>query len=91
LGSVRTCRSPIPKAEAPAEAKRWLQTLTEAEVGPALAALDRGTLRPIVTAEGLKPGEAPVRPRTSAHDRLLQTTVDLANAGGRELTEPGNC
>jgi CHAT domain-containing protein len=53
---------PMPKAEALAEAKRWLRSLTEVEVG---AVLDRGPPRPLVTTDGSKPAESPARPRPS--------------------------
>jgi CHAT domain-containing protein len=59
----RDLSKPMPKAEALAEAKHWLRSLTEAEVGPALAELDRGSLRPIVTTEGSRPGEPSPRPK----------------------------
>jgi CHAT domain-containing protein len=64
LGERSDLPKPMPKAEALAEAKQWLRSLTDAEVGPALAALDRGSLRPLVTAEGSKPA-APPRPSGS--------------------------
>jgi CHAT domain-containing protein/Tfp pilus assembly protein PilF len=65
LGKRSELSKPMPKAEALAEAKQWLRSLTEAEVGPALAALDRGSLRPIVTAEGSKPPDSPAPPQPS--------------------------
>jgi CHAT domain-containing protein len=65
LGRRPGLSRPLPKAEALAEAKRWLQGLTADEVGPALEALDRGPLRPLATAAGSAPGAAAARPRPS--------------------------
>jgi CHAT domain-containing protein len=42
----------LPKAAALDEAKRWLRELTVDEVGSELAALDRGTVRPLAKADG---------------------------------------
>jgi CHAT domain-containing protein/tetratricopeptide (TPR) repeat protein len=69
LGKRSDLSKPMPKAEALAEAKHWLRSLTEAEVGPALEALDRGSVRPLVTAEGSKPAtpSRPSGPRPFAH------------------------
>jgi tetratricopeptide (TPR) repeat protein len=65
LGKRSDLSKPMPKAEALAEAKNWLRNLTEAEVGPALAVLDRGSLRPLVTAEESKPAKPSARRRPS--------------------------
>jgi CHAT domain-containing protein/Tfp pilus assembly protein PilF len=64
LGKRADLSKPMPKAEALAEAKQWLRRLTEAEVGPALEALERGEKRLLLTAKGSKPAEsfAPSRP-----------------------------
>jgi CHAT domain-containing protein/Tfp pilus assembly protein PilF len=70
LGKRSDLAKPMPKAEALAEAKNWLRSLTEAEVGPALAVLDmnRGVNRPLVTAEGSKPAApSPSGPRPFEH------------------------
>jgi hypothetical protein len=61
LGKRSELSKPMPTAEALAEAKRWLRSLTEADLGPALEALDRGSVRPLVTADESKPA-APSRP-----------------------------
>jgi tetratricopeptide (TPR) repeat protein len=53
LGKREGLESPMPKAEALAEAKRWLRGAGRAEVGAALAALPRGT---IVRREAVKAG-----------------------------------
>ena len=52
LGTRAGLKSPMPKAEALAEAKAWLRELTVDEVGSELAALDRGTVRPLAKADG---------------------------------------
>jgi hypothetical protein len=64
LGQRPGLSRPLPKAEALAEAKGWLRGLSAEEVGTELEALDRGAVRPLVTAGGSKPVEAP-RPRPS--------------------------
>jgi hypothetical protein len=48
LGKRSGLSQPLPKAEALDEAKRWLRELTVDEAGTELAALDRGTVRPLV-------------------------------------------
>jgi CHAT domain-containing protein len=58
----------LPKAEA----KRWPPGLTADEVGPALEALDRGPMRPLVTAgppaaNAPSPGPRPPGPRPYEH------------------------
>jgi CHAT domain-containing protein len=53
----------MPKAEALDEAKRWLRGLTVEEVGGELAALDRGTVRPLAQAEGPAPRAVTSAPR----------------------------
>ena len=47
--------SPLNLPEALDEAKRWLRGLTAEEVGGALAALDRGPVRPLAQVEGPAP------------------------------------
>jgi CHAT domain-containing protein len=64
LGKRPGLEKPLPKAEALAEAKRWLRGLSAEEAGTELEALDRGAVRPLATAGGSKPAEAP-RPRPS--------------------------
>ena len=44
LGKRAGLKSPLPKAEALAEAKAWLRSAGPEEVGAALAALPRGTI-----------------------------------------------
>ena len=51
LGKREGLKAPMPKAEALAEAKRWLRGAGPAEVGAALAALPRGE---IVRREAVK-------------------------------------
>src|SRR5262249_38968343 len=58
LGRRAGLSQPLPKAEALDEAKRWLRELTMEEVGPELAALDRGTVRPLAQADGPTPRAA---------------------------------
>jgi CHAT domain-containing protein len=53
LGKREGLKSPMPKAEALAEAKRWLRGAGRSEVGAALAALPRGT---IVRREAVRTG-----------------------------------
>jgi tetratricopeptide (TPR) repeat protein len=53
LGKREGLKAPMPKAEALAEAKRWLRGADRAEAGAALAALPRGT---IVRREAAKAG-----------------------------------
>jgi CHAT domain-containing protein len=48
LGKRPGLGKPMPKAEALDEAKRWLRDLTADEAGSERAALDRGTVRPLV-------------------------------------------
>jgi len=55
---------PLPKARALQEAKEWLRELTLEEVSPALAALQRGAVRPLATSPGGGSGPGP-RPGSS--------------------------
>jgi CHAT domain-containing protein len=66
LGKRPGLSQPMAKAEALAEAKRWLRGLSAEEAGTALEALDRGAVRPLATAGASKPVEAP-GPRPYAH------------------------
>ena len=50
------------KAEALREAKQWLQTLSDADAESEITALERGTVRPLVTASGPKPATAASEP-----------------------------
>ena len=50
LGRRPGLSKPMPKSEALHEAKTWLRSLKEEQVGPALEALERGGPRPLVTA-----------------------------------------
>src|SRR5262249_18627506 len=61
LGKRSDLSQPLPKAEALAEAKRWLRELSEGEVGPALEALPRGEVGPIATA-GAAPRQGAASP-----------------------------
>ena len=55
----------MPKAEALAEAKRWLRELTTDEAGAASSTPDRGVTRPLVTPSQSEPGGSlPAGPRT---------------------------
>jgi hypothetical protein len=64
LGKRSGLSQPLPKAEALDEAKRWLRELTVDETGTELAALDRGTVRPLVDeAEGPAPRAASSSPQ----------------------------
>jgi CHAT domain-containing protein len=56
----------MPKAAALDEAKRWLRNLTVAEVGRELAALERGTIRPLAPDSSGGTGPAS-RPASSSH------------------------
>jgi CHAT domain-containing protein len=59
LGKRPGLSTPFPKAAALDEAKRWLRNLTADEAGTALAALERGTVRPLVDeADGPAPRAA---------------------------------
>jgi hypothetical protein len=55
LGRRGGLSGPLPKAEALDEAKRWLRELPAEEVGGALAALDRGPVRPLAQVDGTAP------------------------------------
>jgi tetratricopeptide (TPR) repeat protein len=55
LGRRAGLAGPMAKAEALDEAKRWLRGLTAEEVGGALAALDRGPVRPLAKVDGPAP------------------------------------
>jgi CHAT domain-containing protein len=50
LGRRPGLNKPMPKTEALHEAKTWLRSLKEEQVGPALKELQRGGSRPLVTA-----------------------------------------
>jgi CHAT domain-containing protein len=52
LGKRPELSKPMPKAEALHEAKGWLRNLTVDEVGSELAALDRGSVRPLADKSG---------------------------------------
>ena len=52
LGKRPELSKPMPKAEALHEAKEWLRNLTVDEVGSELAALDRGSVRPLADKRG---------------------------------------
>jgi CHAT domain-containing protein len=58
LGRRPGLSKPIPKSEALHEAKTWLRSLKEDQVGPALEQLQRGGPRPLVTKN------SPARSRT---------------------------
>src|SRR5262249_35727118 len=63
------------KAEALAEAKWWLRGLSAEEAGTALAALQRGEVRPLADGGGGPPRDAPARggaggPRAAARPGL---------------------
>jgi CHAT domain-containing protein len=66
LGQGPGVSRPMPRAEALAEAKRWLRGLTGDEVGPALAALQRGEVRPLADGGGAPRGST-AGPRPFAH------------------------
>jgi CHAT domain-containing protein len=55
----------MPKAEGLDEAKRWLRDLTEDEVGSELAALERGTMRPLAEPGGPAPRAASPSPKAT--------------------------
>jgi CHAT domain-containing protein/tetratricopeptide (TPR) repeat protein len=61
LGKRPGLSRPLPKAEALQEAKQWLRSLTVDQVDGALAALQRGEVRPLVREKG-----APARKETPA-------------------------
>jgi Flp pilus assembly protein TadD len=64
LGKRSGLSQPLPKAAALDEAKRWLRDLTAEEAGTELAALDRGTVRPLVVeADGPAPRTAASVPK----------------------------
>jgi CHAT domain-containing protein len=72
LGRRAGLSQPMPKAEALEEAKRWLRNLTTDEVGGELAALGRGTVRPLTQFDGPAPRSAssssqPANVRPYAH------------------------
>jgi tetratricopeptide (TPR) repeat protein len=58
LGQRPGLSRPLPKAAALDEAKRWLRELTADQVGGELAALDRGTVRPLAKIDGPAPRAA---------------------------------
>jgi tetratricopeptide (TPR) repeat protein len=59
LGKRPGLNQPLPKAAALDEAKHWLRNLSADEAGTALAALERGTVRPLVDeVEGPAPRAA---------------------------------
>jgi Flp pilus assembly protein TadD len=63
LGRRAGLSRPMPKAEALDEAKHWLRNLTVEEVGTELAALERGTVRPLAKADGPAPRAASSAPK----------------------------
>jgi CHAT domain-containing protein len=64
LGQRPGLSTPLPKAAALDEAKRWLRGLTADEAGTELAGLDRGTVRPLlVEADGPAPRAATSAPQ----------------------------
>jgi CHAT domain-containing protein len=63
LGQRPGLSQPMPKAAALDEAKRWLRNLTADEVGTELAALERGTVRPLAQADGPAPHDASSAPK----------------------------
>jgi hypothetical protein len=65
LGRRAGLLQPLPKAVALDEAKRWLRELTADEAGTELAALDRGTVRPLAKADGPAPRAAASSPQPS--------------------------
>jgi CHAT domain-containing protein len=72
LGRRAGLAGPLPKAEALDEAKRWLRELTAEAVGGALAALDRGPVRPLAQVDGPAPVDrssppGPIGVRPYAH------------------------
>jgi len=58
LGKRPGLSQPLPKAAALDEAKHWLRNLNAEEVGTELAALDRGTVRPLALVDGPAPRAA---------------------------------
>src|SRR5262249_10415142 len=91
LGQRPGLSTPLPKAEALDEAKRWLRGLTEGEVGPALEALPRGEVGPLATAGAAPPREAsavgagagrrPFAPRSSGAGSALTGAPGWARGG----------
>src|SRR5262249_27856632 len=66
LGQRSGLSQPLPKAAALDEAKRWLRELTVEEVGTERAALERGTVRPLMDgAAGPPPREASSAPQSA--------------------------
>ena len=65
LGRRGWLTAAMPKAEALDEAKHWLRELTTDEVGTELAALDRGTVRPLARVDGPAPRAASSAPQPS--------------------------
>jgi CHAT domain-containing protein len=63
LGKRPGLSQPMPKAAALDEAKHWLRNLKADEVGRELAALDRGTVRPLAKADGPASKAAPSTPK----------------------------
>jgi CHAT domain-containing protein len=55
LGRREGLRKALPKAEALAEAKRWLRELTANDVGTTLATPNRGVTRPLATHSQSQP------------------------------------
>jgi CHAT domain-containing protein len=58
LGQRPGLGTPLSKAAALDEAKRWLRRLTAEELGTELAALERGPVRPLAAADGPAPRTA---------------------------------
>jgi CHAT domain-containing protein len=63
LGQRPGLSQPLPKAAALDEAKRWLRNLTVDEIGTELAALERGTVRPLAKADGPAPRDGSSSPQ----------------------------
>jgi CHAT domain-containing protein/tetratricopeptide (TPR) repeat protein len=81
LGKRDGLSRPMPKAEALHEAKEWLRNLSVNEVGSELAALDRGTVRPLVNkADGSAPHAAS---RTELVERGIGEEAVKLPEGGR--------
>src|SRR5262249_8962785 len=84
LGRRAGLSKPMPKAEALHEAKAWLRNLTVDEVGSELAALERGTVRPLAEADGPAPRAAisalqPAGVRPYAHPYYWAAFILIGN------------
>jgi CHAT domain-containing protein len=67
LGQRPGLETPLAKAEALDEAKRWLRGLSSSEVGGELEALDHGPLRPLATKVGAPREPSPSGPPPFEH------------------------